>query len=73
MQHLIIRVVVDVGAAFRSCSSYQQYVAGLFKGTVAYKLTKKRKSVCRVKRGVRYSLAENNIHFINQGIIVRIS
>ena len=27
--------VVDVGAAFRSCSSYQQYVAGLFKGPVA--------------------------------------
>ena len=27
--------VVDVGAAFRSCSSYQQYVSGLFKVTVA--------------------------------------
>ena len=65
--------VVDVGAAFRSCSSYQQYVAGLFKGTVAYILTKKRRSVCGVKRGVRYSMAEYNIHFINQGIIVRIS
>ena len=38
-----------------------------------YILTKKRRSVCGVKRGVRYSMAEYNIHFINQGIIVRIS
>ena len=31
----MFRVVVDVGAAFRSCSSYQQYALGLFKVTVA--------------------------------------
>ena len=48
----------DVGAAFRSCSPY---VSALFKGTVAYEFNKKRRSVCRVKRVVRYSMAEYDI------------
>ena len=34
---------------------------------------KKRRSYCRVKGAVRYRMADYNIHFINQGIIVRIS
>ena len=35
--------------------------------------SKKRRSHCRVKGAVRYRMADYNIHFINQGIIVRIS
>ena len=65
--------VVDVGAAFRSCSSYQQYVSGLFIGRLTYELSKKQRNVCRVKRAVRYNMAEYDIHLINQGSIVRIS